>query len=80
MGPFAVAAAAVDSWHRMVAEAAVVVAAVADDGDDAGVEDDYADGVAVGTVDLAAFRAWEVAAVAVVAVVDLDSSCWSVGV
>lgn len=73
----AVAAAAVDSWHRMVVEAAVVVAA--DDGDDAGVEDDYADGVAVGTVDLAAFRAWEVAAVAVVAVVDLDSSCWSVG-
>lgn len=61
----------------MVAEAAVVVA---DDGDDADVEDDYADGVAVGTVDLAAFRAWEVAAVAVVAVVDLDSSCWSVGV
>lgn len=73
------AAAAVDSWHRMVVEAAVVVAAVADDGDDAGVEDDYADGVA-GTVDLAAFRAWEVAVAAVVAVVDLDSSCWSVGV
>lgn len=73
------AAAVVDSWHRMVVEAAVVVAAVADDGDDADVEDDYADGVA-GTVDLAAFRAWEVAAVPVVAAVDLDSSCWSVGV
>lgn len=73
----AAAAAAVDSWHRMVVEAAVVVAA--DDGDDAGVEDDCADEVA-GTVDLAAFRAWEVAVAAVVAVVDLDSSCWSVGV
>lgn len=64
----------------MVVEAAALVVAAADDGDDAGVEDDYADGVAVGTVDLAAFRAWEVAVAAVAAVVDLDSSCWSVGV
>lgn len=74
MGP--VAAVAVDSWHRKVVEVAAAAAGlvVADDGDDADVEDDYADGVA-GIADFAAFLAWEVAVV-----VDLDSSCWFVGV
>lgn len=63
-----------DSWHRRVVEAAV-------DGDD-GVdeEDDYAGGAAAaGIVGSDAFPALGVAAEVVVAVVDLDSSCWFVG-
>lgn len=71
-------AAAVDSWHRRVVEAAVVAV----DGDD-GVdeEDDYADGAAAaaGIVGSDAFPALGFAVEVVVAVVDLDSSCWFVG-
>lgn len=55
MGP--VAGVAVDSWHRKVVEVAAAAGlVVADDGGDADVEDDYADGVA-GIADFAAFLA-----------------------
>lgn len=48
--------AAVDSWHRMVVEAAGFVAVVVGDGDGVDEEDDYAGGVA-GIVGSEAFRA-----------------------
>lgn len=76
-----IAAAAVDSWHRRVVEAAVVAVVVVDGDDGVDEEDDYADGAAAaaGIVGSDAFPALGVAVEVVVAVVDLDSSCWFVG-